>query len=46
VELIQQRGAFVAKPTTEQACDAFEARRLVETGVRRLLIANLDADEG
>lgn len=45
VELIPQRGAFVAKPTTEQAHDVFEARRLVEPGVLRRLIVNLDADK-
>lgn len=45
VELIPQRGAFVAKPTTEQAHDVFEARRLVEPGVLRRLIADLDEDK-
>jgi DNA-binding GntR family transcriptional regulator len=42
VELIPQRGAFVAKPTIEQAQDVFEARRLIEPGVLRRLIATLD----
>lgn len=42
VELIPQRGAFVAKPTPEQAQDVFEARRLIEPGVLRRLIATLD----
>ena len=42
VELVPQRGAFVAKPTIEQAQDVFEARRLIEPGVLRRLIANLD----
>lgn len=42
VELVPQRGAFVAKPTIEQAQDVFEARRLIEPGVLRRLIATLD----
>ena len=42
VELIPQRGAFVAKPTIEQAHDVFEARRLIEPGVLRRLIATVD----
>jgi len=44
VELIPQRGAFVAKPTVEQASEVFEARRLIEPGILRRLIARLDAD--
>jgi len=42
VELIPQRGAFVAKPTPEQAQDVFEARRLIEPGVLKRLIVTLD----
>ena len=42
VELVPQRGAFVAKPTIEQAQDVFEARRLIEPGVLHRLIATLD----
>lgn len=42
VELIPQRGAFVAKPTIEQAQDVFEARRLIEPGVLRRLIGTMD----
>jgi DNA-binding GntR family transcriptional regulator len=42
VELIPQRGAFVAKPTIEQAQDVFEARRLIEPGVLARLVATLD----
>jgi DNA-binding GntR family transcriptional regulator len=42
VELIPQRGAFVARPTIEQAHDVFEARRLIEPGVLRRLIATID----
>lgn len=42
VDLIPQRGAFVAKPTIEQAHDVFEARRLIEPGVLRRLMATID----
>lgn len=45
VELIPQRGAFVAKPTVDQAHDVFEARRLIEPGIVRRLIENLDAEK-
>ena len=38
VELYPQRGAYVAKPTIEQARDVFEARRLIEPAVLRRLI--------
>lgn len=42
VELIPQRGAFVARPTVEQARDVFEARRLIEPALIRRLIAHPD----
>jgi len=45
VQLIPQRGAFVAKPTVEQAHDVFEARRLIEPGIVRRLIENPDAQK-
>ncbi|MBU1361614.1 MAG: GntR family transcriptional regulator [Gammaproteobacteria bacterium] len=45
VELVPQRGAFVAKPTVEQARDVFETRRLVEPGVLERLTQNLDDDK-
>jgi DNA-binding GntR family transcriptional regulator len=38
VELYPQRGAYVAKPSIEQARDVFEARRLIEPAVLRRLI--------
>jgi DNA-binding GntR family transcriptional regulator len=38
VELFPQRGAYVAKPTTEQARDVFEARRVIEPAVLRRLV--------
>ena len=44
VDLIPQRGAFVVKPTVAQACDVFEARRLIEPGVLRRLIERQDVD--
>lgn len=43
VDLIPQRGAFVARPTVEQASDVFEARRLIEPGIVRRLVSRLDA---
>lgn len=42
VDLFPQRGAFVAKPTVEQAYDVFEARRLIEPGILKRLIERLD----
>ena len=41
VELYPQRGAYVAKPTIEQARDVFEARRLIEPAVLRRLVDTL-----
>ena len=41
VELFPKRGAYVAKPTIEQARDVFEARRLIEPATLRRLIENL-----
>jgi DNA-binding GntR family transcriptional regulator len=45
VELIPQRGAYVAKPTIEQALDVFEARRLIEPAVLRRLIETLTPEK-
>jgi DNA-binding GntR family transcriptional regulator len=45
VELYPQRGAYVAKPTIEQALDVFEARRVIEPAVLRRLIANLTPEK-
>lgn len=45
VELYPQRGAFVAKPTIEQALDVFEARRLIEPAVLRRLIETLTPEK-
>jgi DNA-binding GntR family transcriptional regulator len=45
VELFPQRGAYVAKPTIEQARDIFEARRLIEPAVLRRLVDTLAADK-
>lgn len=44
VELVPQRGAFVAKPTIEEAQDVFEARRLIEPAVALRLIEYHSAD--
>src|SRR6478735_8876902 len=45
VELFPQRGAYVAKPSIEQAQDVFEARRLIEPAVLRRLIETLTPDK-
>ena len=45
VELFPQRGAYVAKPTIEQARDVFEARRLIEPAVLRRLVDTLTPDK-
>lgn len=45
VELVPQRGAYVAKPTTEQARDVFEARRLIEPAVLRRLVDTLGTEK-
>jgi DNA-binding GntR family transcriptional regulator len=45
VELIPQRGAYVAKPTIEQARDVFEARRLIEPAVLRRLVETLTPEK-
>lgn len=45
VDLLPQRGAFVAKPTPEQAGHVFEMRRLIEPGVVRRLIETLTPEK-
>jgi DNA-binding GntR family transcriptional regulator len=45
VELFPQRGAYVAKPSVEQARDVFEARRLIEPAVLRRLIETLTPEK-
>lgn len=45
VDLLPQRGAFVAKPTIEDAADVFEARRLIEPAVLRRLISRLTPEK-
>ncbi|MEF7617282.1 GntR family transcriptional regulator [Aquincola sp. MAHUQ-54] len=45
VELYPQRGAYVAKPSAEQALDVFEARRLIEPALLRRLIDTLTPDK-
>jgi DNA-binding GntR family transcriptional regulator len=45
VELYPQRGAYVAKPSIEQARDVFEARRLIEPAVLRRLIDTLSPEK-
>jgi DNA-binding GntR family transcriptional regulator len=45
VELFPQRGAYVAKPSIEQARDVFEARRLIEPAVIRRLIDTITPEK-
>ncbi len=45
VSLVPQRGAFVARPTPEQAHDVFEARRLIEPAIVARLIGRLAPDD-
>lgn len=45
VELYPQRGAYVAKPSIEQATDVFEARRLIEPALLRRLIKTLTPEK-
>ena len=45
VEIFPQRGAYVARPTIEQALDVFEARRLIEPAVLRRLIDTLTPEK-
>jgi DNA-binding GntR family transcriptional regulator len=45
VELFPQRGAFVTKPTPEQARHVFEMRRLIEPGIARRLINSLTPEK-
>jgi DNA-binding GntR family transcriptional regulator len=45
VDLFPQRGAYVAKPTIEQARDVFEARRLIEPAVLKRLVDTLTTEK-
>jgi DNA-binding GntR family transcriptional regulator len=45
VEIFPQRGAYVAKPSAEQALDVFEARRLIEPALLRRLVETLTPDK-
>ncbi len=45
VRLYPKRGAFVAKPTVEQAREVFEARRLIEPALVRRLIETLTPEK-
>ncbi|CAB3778024.1 HTH-type transcriptional repressor RspR [Paraburkholderia caffeinitolerans] len=45
VELIPQKGAYVARPSIEQALDVFEARRLIEPAIMRRLVETLTAEK-
>jgi DNA-binding GntR family transcriptional regulator len=43
VDMVPNRGAFIASPTPEQTREVFEARRLIEPAVVRRLIGRRDA---
>lgn len=45
VDLYPQRGAFVAKPTIQQAMDVFEARRVIEPAILNRLIEHLTPEK-
>jgi DNA-binding GntR family transcriptional regulator len=45
VDLYPQRGAFVAKPTIQQAMDVFEARRVIEPAILKRLIEHLTPEK-
>ena len=45
VEIYPQRGAYVAKPSIEQAMNVFEARRVIEPAVLRRLIDPLTPEK-
>jgi DNA-binding GntR family transcriptional regulator len=45
VELYPQRGAYVAKPSIQQAADVFEARRLIEPALLRRLVEHLTPEK-
>jgi DNA-binding GntR family transcriptional regulator len=45
VELLPNRGAFVASPTAEQAREVFEARLMIEPNVARLAVERASDDD-
>ena len=45
VDLYPQRGAFVAKPSPEQAMDVFEARRVIEPAILLRLINTITPEK-
>jgi DNA-binding GntR family transcriptional regulator len=45
IELVPNRGAFVATPSLEQARSIYEARRILETGIVTHLAPGLPSDE-
>ena len=44
VELVTNRGAYIAKPTVIQARDVFEARRVIEPAIMERLVRNSDPE--
>lgn len=45
VEVFPQRGAYVAKPSTERAAEVIEARRIVEPALVQRLMRNLSPEK-
>lgn len=45
VEVFPKRGWFIAKPSVEQACDVFEARRVIEPAVMRRLAKGMNPEK-
>jgi DNA-binding GntR family transcriptional regulator len=45
VDLYPQRGAYIAKPSIEQAADVFEARRLIEPALLHRLVETLTPEK-
>jgi DNA-binding GntR family transcriptional regulator len=45
VELLPNRGAFVAKPTAQQAADTFEARLIMEPPLLKMLLGRAQASD-
>ncbi|KEO58249.1 GntR family transcriptional regulator [Thalassospira permensis] len=44
INLVPNRGAFIAEPTIDEAIEVFSARRMIEDGVVRKIAANMTPD--
>ncbi|MBN3754792.1 GntR family transcriptional regulator [Paraburkholderia sp. Tr-20389] len=45
VEVFPKKGWFIAKPSVDQACDVFEARRVIEPAVMRRLAKGMNPEK-